>query len=338
MFRKTHIVSITFILASLIMAAFIFRQTANFSNIWNHAGDTLSGVLNGTADRPFVYRALIPGLANLVSPILSKPLAVSIMQKLYPPYQSDFLGKDLFTYAPELVIISLIMYLSLVGLPFVIKRLMQDIGYTTPFFTWAIPISVLFSVYFFVGEAHHYYDYPQMFLFTLALLFLKEKRWTAYIITLLIAGINKETAVFLIPIFCGMYFFSLQRRQFWILFSLQLAAYLLPRAIILFIFRSNPGGAVIWHYSDHLKYISDHHERLFTWLTIGFLLMLFIFYQWKTKPLFLRISWSITSVIFFILFLLWGYPNEWRVFLEIYPLTLLLLLSPDLFPQFQNNL
>jgi hypothetical protein len=143
------------------------------------------------------------------------------------------------------------------------------------------------------------------------------------------------------------YFQKLPKRKFWQLLIAQLAIFALVKITLSAVFANNPGSAVERHLSRNLEYLSDISNyfrfdpigvvplapgglniplprglNLLMFVIVGY----FTFYDWNSKPRFLKISLVIVP-IFFVIGLFMGYIDELRSYYEILPIVYLLAVS-----------
>ena len=139
-----------------------------------------------------------------------------------------------------------------------------------------------------------------------------------YLVVLALTSLNKETSLFLVVVFILYHWHRLERTRFWNLLIAQTVIYGLIRIGLLWAFWDNPGTPVEWHFFDHF-YAPNPIANLFVYLSVPSLLLAggLIAYRWRQKPLFLRQA----VLIFFpmaVLYLLFGFPFEFRTMLEVY--------------------
>lgn len=313
-----YLLRIPYSLVSLLATTLIFSSYLSINTINSTNVGGFVDLLKGTAERPYIYRVLPPLLAKMGAHILPKPFTSMLIdlpqQNVWAKaLQNLSAGK----YYAEAFCVLTLMYLALAGFMLAEKLLLEKLGYPL---TWqyVLPpamavLSLPFSVYF-----AYVYDLPQMFLFAVSVFLLFQKQWAAYIIILAITTLNKETSFCLILIFTLYYFNRLPRRSYYTLLTLQLATFLSLRAIIMYIYRDNPGGAIKFSLNDHFQqYIAYPPALVFTILFFGLMIFL-IFKDWERKPIFLRYA-SLTFFLVMGLFFIGGMPMEFRIFLDVYP-------------------
>jgi hypothetical protein len=314
----------------LLVALFVFIQFCRTSGVGDHGPAKLNRLVTWTADRPFAYRVLLPLIANTVSPFIDPGFALAAGQRSERLLGEGFFYKtfDGRTYPQQALVILGLMFLSVLGFAISMQSFVKELGYRHGIQLLAPPVLLLGSMPFM--EFGYVYDWPNAFLFSLGLLLMLQRRWVAYLAVFLCATLNKETSVFLTLPFAIFFFTRLSRRAFWLLLSGQLAAYGLIQALIRSSFQENQGAAVQWHLPDQLlemrRAMGDPLQLLVSLVPL-ILIVVLVLRGWSRKPQFLR-DGLVLLPVFFILYVLWGYPSEIRVMLEVYPVVAVLMLPP----------
>jgi hypothetical protein len=83
---------------------------------------------------------------------------------------------------------------------------------------------------------------------------------------------------------------------------------------------------VEYHLLHHFIALALEPLRVLSYLAGGLIVVLLAARDWHRKPFFLRQGALVLLPLLFVLYLLWGFPLEIRVFYEVYPLLLLLVL------------
>ncbi len=315
------------------LALVLFVYFCRTSGVGGHGPAKVGRILTGTADRPYAFRVLLPVVANGLAPLLDAHLALAIGTK------SEVLLGDRFftsrlngaTYPSQVVLILGMMYFSLIGFAITVHDLARELGYAA-WVQYAAPPVLLVGSLLFMNYGY-IYDFSALFLFSLSLLLMLQKRWVAYLVTLAAATLNKETSVFLLLSFGLFYSGRLPRRRFFLLGVAQIVVYGTLEGLIRWEFRNNPGSTLQWHLPDQLNALHEAASNSpLTLALIGVVVVviaIFIGYGWKRKPQFLRASLWLAP-IFIALFVVGGFPGEIRTMLEIYPIVALLVLPPQL--------
>ncbi len=312
---------ILFAVLAFVNAIWIFLTYLSINRIGTLEPATLARTLEATAERPYIYRALLPLLSQLFAPVIPVQL-IEWLPNAPMGLRNSFGWLSDGGYERQAAVILILIFLSLVAFAFAERKLLQALGTgTKEQFVLALLAQILvlpFSIQF-----SFYYDLPQVLLVTLCLLFLYREQWWQYILTLAIASFNKETSVFLITVFVIYYLQRLPLRKYLELLVAQVTIYSVIRASLLYIFRNNPGTTVLLtlegHYRQYTAYPSTLLFTLIFFCLIGFLLTR----QWQRKHPFLRAAIVIPALIL-ILFFTSGMPMEFRVFLDTLPVLVIL--------------
>jgi hypothetical protein len=316
--RRNHLL---FAITAVVNSIWIFLAYLSVNRIGTLEAATLARTLEATAERPYIYRVLIPLLSQIFGPLI--PIKwIDWLHRAPPSIQNSFGWLSDGGYERQAAVILILIFLSLVGFAFAERKLLQALGTgTKEQYVLALLAQILilpFSIQF-----SYYYDIPQVLLVALCLLFLYQQQWWQYILTLAIASFNKETSIFLIAVFFIYYLPRLPLRKFVELLFAQAAIYATIRASLLYIFRNNPGTAVPLTWEGHYRqYESVPSTLIFTLIffcLIGFLLTR----EWRRKHEFLRATIVIPALIL-ILFFTSGMPMEFRVFLDALPALVIL--------------
>jgi hypothetical protein len=261
----------------------------------------LGTFIPGEVARPFVYRALLPLLAEI-------GWWIAPLEPMYHQYLS--------------------IYLSLVGFVIGLRRLMLSFWQPTATLTLVALASIPLIGPFLLME-HYPYDLPMLCLFTWGLVWLAQQRWRWFLICYSVACFNKETTIFLTLIFLVSYYPKRADLPFWRLLLMQLGIFVLVRAALMVIFRDFPGDTVWLHLGYHIQIY-----REWPWLTLTHLLGVsmvgvVVARNFHQKPFFLRQALLVTLPLMTVLFFLFGFPFEIRIFFEVYPLLFLLAIPPQ---------
>ncbi len=288
-----------------------------------------SEMVYGTAWKPFVYRTLLPTSVRLVSEIIPASIHDAVTKKVE---SNNFLMLGLeklkweSEFITEYLIAMVLMYLSLLGFVYAFRKLFDEI-YTSPlWFKNVISIILLFAIpaMFQPNYSNYVYDFPALFLFTLGLLFLRQRKWNRFLILFLIASFNKETIILLTMIF-AIHFYNdneIKKKFFYQFIAVQFAIFGLIKILLFILFFDNPGGFVEFHLIDR-NYLLFNGYSLTTFVVL-LIIVLSIFSRWNEKPKFLKDSLWI-GVPLLILTLLFGFFDELRDYYEVLPVIILLI-------------
>lgn len=315
------------------LAGLLLIYFCRVSGVGGHGPAKIERLLAGRADRPYIYRALLPVAANLLSPLLDPRLAARIGAVAERALGENFFLRrfDGAEYPSQAVLILVMMYLSLVGFGAVAFQFLADLGYF-PWVRYLGAVALLLGTALFM-QFGYIYDFTTLFMFSLGLLLMFRLQWGAYMVVFALGTLNKETTIFLSLICVLYYWHRLSRRRLLGLLSIQLAMYGLVQGMLRFVYRQNPGSAALWHYPDQVAAIKalalSDPFRLILMSLILMMVAALIVYRWSQKPRILRTGLAVLPM-FLVLFMLWGYPNEIRVMLEVYPIVAILVVPPQL--------
>ena len=274
----------------------------------------LDALISGSAHRPFQYRILVPGLAALLGTIIPEP--TGLIQSALDSILTQFGGAS----GPSIGIL-LIQVISMLITVIYTARLGQALGLGRHAITTAASLPFIVVIFFTIILRYAYiYDLPQMALFPVALYAILKERRAVYLALLAAATINKETALILIIVSAWWLLRLDPTFQKWLFVACQIAVYGLLRLALILAFKDNPGGLVEWHIWEHFQYDGLYYHNILIIISAVLILR-----HWQSKPLFLRGTLLIGLTVLLPLFLVWGYPTEIRVFMEIVPVWLLLM-------------
>jgi hypothetical protein len=308
-----------------VNSTWIFLTYLSVTSIGTFGPATLLKALEGTADRPYVFRVLVPLTAKVVAPLIPNALtewlrsSSAIVQKTL-----DVLSSNI--YDREATAVVLIMFLSLVGFAYAEREFLKTLGAQPreQFVLSLLAQAVILPFSFFFA---YYYDLPQILLVTLNLIFLKNEQWQHYLITLAAASFNKETSILLIVVFAIYYATRLPRRKFLELLFAQAVIYGLIRLSLLYIYRNNVGAPAFLTLSNHYEQYSSYPSTLLFTILFFVLIGFMIWRGWSQRQPFLKATLGIALLIL-VLFFTSGMPMEFRVFLDALPALVILIFPP----------
>lgn len=310
-----------------VIALFVLISFVKLPCINGYKRAMFPEMIYGTAWKPFIYRTLVPTTVRIISEVIpegvhnsltevveSNRSLVLILEKL--KWESEFIT--------EYLVAMVLMYLSLLGFVYVFRKLFKEI-YTSPeWFTNLISIILLFALPPMFQYYSYVYDFSTLFLFTLGLVFLRQRKWNYFLILFLIACFNKETTILLTLVFAIHYHkdSSISRKLYSQLIVIQLFIFAAVKILLYFIFINNAGGFVEFHLVDR-NYLIFNGYSLSTFVVL-LIIFLGIFSRWNEKPKFLKDAlWIAVPLVILTFFL--GFFDELRDFYEVFPVIFLLI-------------
>lgn len=314
-----------------IMTCFIFS-----SDFFGMNDRSPQAVMEGKAARPLVYRQLMPTLVQglvaatpgavresvteMVHEFLwHNPLMIEIEKTRHPhgpPPELD--DPHLYT----LFVIALTDYLFVLGYFYLLWRLARRLFPQSFTIQLLAPLLGGLSLPAFCGNYGYMYDFPVLFFSAWLALLLQDRRFWWFTGIMALATFNKETTIYMIALFLLIGFDTLPRKTFWQLAAAQVALYLAIRLFMWQLYASQPDDTQMWRRILVHGMAGLRGYTIWTLLGMGAGLALFT-YRWQEKPLLLR-RWLVLLPLMVVAWLLFGNPEEYRVFYEIFPcLTLL---------------
>lgn len=292
-----------------------------------HVRGEMHSMIEGTCMQPFVRRALVPFTVRGIEALISySPGSANKMPDTTATELTRFYFGTPHT-AFRKSIVMLLSWFSLVGFVFAFRALLKSL-YRMPEATasYISLLALLFiPVYFF--RAVMLYDVPGLFLTTMCIYALFEKRWTLFYPVYLLATINKESSIILVSLTI-----LLLRNQPWrtalphVLSQIVLWSAIF--VLLLLHFNQNPGETFEWTFTQNLSFWRLHLGVIgYTQLAIYGTLMFFALRNWSVAPRPLRIIALGLSPLF-LAGLLFGSVEELRIYYEFHPV-LILLITPS---------
>ena len=310
-----------------IISLFVLISFVKLPGINGYERAMFPEMIYGTAWKPFVYRTLLPTTVRVISEIIPEDVHTYFSDKVSSNYfflqvleklkwESEFIT--------EYLVAMVLMYLSLLGFVFVFRKLFKEIYSSPEWFINIISIIMLFALPPMFQYYSYVYDFPTLFLFTLGLVFLKQKNWGYFLTLFFIACFNKETIILLTLIFTIHYYndSSISKKVYTQIILAQIFIFILVKMLLYFIFLNNAGGFVEFHLIDR-NYLVFNGYLLSTYIML-LIIFLGIFSRWNEKPRFLKDSiWIAIPLIILTFFL--GFFDELRDYYEVFPVIILLI-------------
>lgn len=283
----------------------------------------------GTAQKPYVFRRLVPDLLLWLRLFLPRPV-IHTLDALYNP-GSFFPYVGMRPLAPVVILFCCIAFACFLGFAYALRRL---IGHFYPQMSRGVlhlaPLGAVVLLPLFYRYYAYPYDPSTLLLSTLGLLFLATDRPAYYAATFAAACYNRESSILLVILFVIFYAPRLARRRLLAGAALQLGLWAAVTGLIRYEFRHNPvDPANPWefHLFDHN--LSLPYQRPFSFLYFALVVGVFwwlIALGWREKPPLLRRAFLFVALPLFAASLFIGFIDELRVYFDVYALLCLLIL------------
>jgi len=255
---------------------------------WQHPHFSVQAFLDGTIYRPFAYRVVAPVMMHGLLAV-----GLPVISAVVTLFAGALL---LFTIALRWLARGLGVSLSPAQLTLAMIGL--------------LPLMLRMT---------HLYDPLTLALWTAAIGAIVHKRQALYFAIFTVACLNRETTILLSIIYALQ--FGLTR-----LTLAQVGIYGLLRVFLLALFADRPGYTIEFHLAEHWQSVTTNIEATMLYLIVFGAVIALVAYRFAGKPWLLRASASILVPVLVAAFIISGYPFEFRVFYEVYPIVFLLAL------------
>lgn len=306
-------------IASLVVL-FVFLVRPGMTG--HHRAD-FPQIMDGTAHRPYVSRALVPLAVRAIAALTPTPVRDGIQSSLRGREFVDDVGwYDAYLF--EFALTTLVMLLCLVGFTWVLKRLTEAVyGFPRAVNNLA-PIAALFLLPLFFRYYSYPYDPATLLLYSMAVLFLIQRRFFWFVAAVALASANKETSILLIPLY-AVYEWTQERRVPVGRLAAVVAAWGLVRGALMWIYQDNPGAMLESHFTEHTVWFFAKFPMAMRYtLVVVVLFLIPARNRWHQKPVFLRAGLAVTLVPLVVMGSIFGFVDELRGYYEAFPFLYLL--------------
>ncbi len=220
-------------------------------------GFSAETLLDGSANRPWVYRQLIPQLARTLDAIAPESARNYAIARVRPEATFTRVRKQADASIQfERLVMLYASFVAVFASLFILRRVLLEAG-VPRMESFAAPIVAMLAFPFLQTVGGYFYDFPEIMCFAAAVLFAMRGHWLALAVLSLPATLNKESfLVFLLsllPFFLRR--FSAAQAVVRLLPSLVIA--LLVNIALKIVYSGNPGGALQYHLGENLgSYLS----------------------------------------------------------------------------------
>jgi hypothetical protein len=314
-------------MASLLLTAFmswpgVYRGPANVVDM-----------VNGTAERPYVGRLVLPALVRLTvtagdrlsdatgAEWCRRVLAQTGAFVLRRSHAPEHAFGDAYTYGAY----AIWAFLCFVGFALALRALIRSIYPTYP--TWVsdfAPVAAMVvTPLIFFRYVSFVYDPMTLVVFALCLWLIATRRLSIYLLVFPIAVLSRETALLLLAVLAVREWGRISSGRLAALSLYHVVIFIGLRALIAHVFAGNPGTAAKFQVYVNLEVASQAGFYVKTFvplLPLGFL----VAHRWREKPVFLRRAFLVLGAPMVALCLLFGSLGEMRTYYELWPLAFLL--------------
>jgi hypothetical protein len=319
-----------------------------------------SKMLDGSADRPYVYRQLVPIIANYAASLVSPEEQSALVALYLDPYhlkqlyfeKSKYHMKDTIEvwtpgYAIKYHMVYFILFLSLLGTLYCLRALIPTVSANENPLTPFVPVLFILLLPLSFMHGNYYYDFVEILLLSLLLLTAIKGYYAWWMLLLPLAVLNKESNILVPVLYAAVMIGNCSRWRSRIYIAI---GFIVSVAVYIFIkhkFSQNPGGGVMWQFGKNIgfwlnpeSYLLWHDfyapmilfPRGFNIILLAVLAGL-LFWQWGNKPLFTKRLFIVAMLINIPLFLLFCWQDEMRnlsfLYLPVYLLIVHTLLTPE---------
>jgi hypothetical protein len=319
-----------------LFVLFVVASAASFSSFYEkwhfrEAGArgydpvaTFDQMIEGTANRPYIYRQLLPQTANW----LTRALPIQAISPRIPQQakQKIELAFDLNSkaYPIQYLLVYIATYLSALLATFALYLVCKAADLPPPI---AVFTPVVFMLLFplFGIKGGYFFDYPELLFMALAAWIALRSHWWWIIPVAVLGTLNKESfLLFIIALY------PLLRRRSSRFVSLFAVCLLVVVCVAIYLplrvhYAHNPGGTFEFHLKDQIDFYL-HPFQISTWIDRTYdlmfpalsapiptlLLIWFVWRAWHLLPLWLKRHAQIAATINLPLYFLLCQPGEYR--------------------------
>jgi len=297
----------------------------------------LVDMVDGTAERPYVTRLVLPTLVRLsvtASERLSDATGIDwgrrsverlggfVLRRSHAPAHAYEHSHTYGTYAVA-------AFLCFLGFALLLRALIRSIypAYPPWVSDFAPIMAMVVTPLVFFRYVSFVYDPMTLVVFTLCLYLISERLIPAYLVAFPVAVLNRETAILLLGVLAVREFGVSRRARLVAVGVYHIGVFVALRALLAYVFREQPGVALKMQVPVNLEVASMGGFYLKTFLPLAPLAALVVC-GWREKPVFLRKSFLVVAAPLVVLCLLFGSLGEMRTYYELWPLAFLLMIPP----------
>lgn len=248
----------------LLFAVFWMVSSASYSGFSSKWGlndryyrNNLQRMLDGTAHKPYVYRQLLPTIANSIEELMPPSIVLKVTEVYqFGPFKYYTKANNLVNQSASYKFKWIIVYWAGFGFLFFSLFVMREIllYYDISALASALaPCILCLSLPIIQTIGGHVYDFSEIFFMSLAVLLTLRKRYFYLLPVAAIATFNKETFLLFILTLYPFLREDGSKIRAHTFFILQLGIALFVNVWIKTLFLNNQGGTVEFHVMENLK-------------------------------------------------------------------------------------
>lgn len=281
----------------------------------------------GKAYKPYVYRALLPGLirvAEEITPaIVEKKVESALSRNLTVQRFIRMLGWEK-EYIYEYALMMTLTFLCFMGFVFILRFLIK-VFYDFPDFVADLaPIGAIIALPVYFRYCSYLYDPGTLFLFTLGIALIMMRKNILYYMVFVLAAVNKETSILLAALFYIRERGEMPGTRLALHLMFQGLIWIAVRVPLMLLYADNPGVPIEFHLFDHNLTLFLYPTTFLYFAAVVAFHIPLIISGWKHKPVFLRHGLIVTLAPLVSLALVFGFIDELRDYYEAYPFIFLL--------------
>ena len=254
----------------LVAAAFWIVASASFSGFVSKWGLRdgyhrmgVEAMLDGTAHKPFAYRVLVPGVANMLESTLSADIKQSIAQTAPEKTFARLTVINKPEYRFRYIVIYYTSFFALFACLFVMRAILAELGFAR-LTSLSIPAFFVLSFPYWQTVGGYFYDCTELFFTGAAFLAALRGRFVLLIVIASIATLNKETFFFFLPTLYPILRTRLAAKPALLVTVIATVVSVAINALLKTAMIDVPGGAAEFHLLGNIKaYLSPWTYRLF---------------------------------------------------------------------------
>jgi hypothetical protein len=314
----------------------VFMQTRSFEEGSKSFG--FAAMMDGTAQRPYVYRRLVPLIANF-----AEQLIPAAEQRAFVEYHFDrfHLNQIYFArakysnpnpenwtpaYAIKFHTVYLILFSSLIGMTYCLRFLVETVFPKDYSVSLIAPLAFLTMLPLSFLQGDFFYDFPELLLLSALLLAAFNRSYTWWLVLLPLAVLNKESNVLVPLLYAPVLLSGKMSRKDWgkilVSVSLSLAVYWYVSQA----YAENSGGATSWQLPRNIEFWSKPKNYLL-WadlyapmipfprganLFLAGLILSMFGVEWRSKPRELKQLLCVAALVNIPLLVLFCHEDEMR--------------------------